>query len=109
MKNRRETYGVDVGGKRGPAHFIAAGSLLVKRAGKSRFFDTFYRFVITWSSQMCNFPGSPKMALSLGAVGEYEETGRAGLKEGEKSIAPFIACLRRNLGNHPKGKKSKSV
>jgi len=36
MKERREIYGVDVGGKRGPAHLLAAGGLLVKRAGKSR-------------------------------------------------------------------------
>jgi hypothetical protein len=109
MKDRSDTYGVDVGGKRGRAHILAAGGLLVKRGGKSRFIDTFYRFVITWRSQMCTFPGSPKMALSLGAVVEYEETGRAGLKEGEKSIAPFMACLRHNRENNPNGEKSKSV
>jgi len=109
MKDGRETYGVGVGGKRGPAYTLAAGGLLVKRAGKSRFMDTFYRFVIAWSSQVCNFVESYKMALSLGAVGEYEETGRAGLKEGEKGIAPFMAFLRHNRENHPNGRKSKSV
>jgi hypothetical protein len=54
---------------------------------------------------MCTFPGSPKMALSLGAVRKYEETGRAGLKEGEKGIAPFMACLRHNRENYPNGEK----
>ena len=75
MKDRRKTYGVDVRGKRERAHVRAKRGLLFKKAGKSWFMDAFYRFVITWSSQMCTFLGSPKMALSLGAVRKDERRG----------------------------------
>jgi len=37
MKGRRETYAVDVGGKRGQAVFPAAGDLPVKEVRKRRF------------------------------------------------------------------------
>jgi hypothetical protein len=49
------------------------------------------------------------MALSLGAVREYEETERAGLRREKSSISPFMACLRHNMENNPNGEKSKSV
>jgi len=54
---------------------------------------------------MCTFLGSPKMALSLGAVREYEETGKAGLKRGKGRVPPFMACLRQNRENNPNGEK----
>jgi len=109
MKDRRETYGVDVRGKKGRVRLRAKGGLLVKKARESRFMGAFYRFAIAWSSQMCTFLGSPKMALSLGVVRRDEEMGRADLKRGKSSVALIIACLRHNPENHPNGEKSKCV
>jgi hypothetical protein len=71
--------------------------------------DAFYRLMITWSLQMCTFLGSPKMALSLGAVGKDEGGERAGLKRRKSRVSLFMPCLRHNRENHPNGEKSKSV
>jgi hypothetical protein len=58
---------------------------------------------------MCTFPESHKMAPSLGALGTDEETWRADLRRGKKSVAPFMACFRHNQGNIGDSEKSKCV
>ena len=64
-------------------------------------------FVIARSSQVCTFPGSLEMALSIGVVGKDEETGRADLRRGESSLAMFLACLGRNPKESPEWRKMK--
>ena len=54
---------------------------------------------------MCTFLESREMALSLGALGKYEEMGRADLKEVKSGLALFMACLRHNPGNLRDGEK----
>ena len=54
---------------------------------------------------MYTFLESHKMALPLGAVRKDEGGGRAGLKEGKGSVAPFMACVRHNRENHRNGEK----
>ena len=100
MKGRRQPYGVDVRGKKGRVHVRAEGGLLVKEVGKSRFVRASAVIKTAFRSSMCNFPGSDKMALSLGAVRKDEETGRAAFRRGKCGLVPFMACLRHNLENY---------
>jgi hypothetical protein len=54
---------------------------------------------------MCTLLESHKMALSFGALGKYEVTERADLKDGKNGVAPFMPCLRHNRENHRNGEK----
>jgi len=50
MKDRRKTFGVDMGGKRGRAHVRAKGGLLVERDGERRFMYSSGEIMITGRS-----------------------------------------------------------